>query len=406
MNLSKIKVNFEYFLVQAVFWMGVCTISGFAAVYLQGRGYNNTELGLILCLGNAGGLIFSPVLASLVDKYGKLDNIHTYWAMLLLQIISLALLSLMKGKSLSMSAVYVLLLTCNAAAQPMVTQLSFELERSGHHINFGAARSGGSVAYAILVTAMGTIVSHLGCKVIIAAGLIVLSVEAVLLAVITYQLCRAHLFGGALPSEGAAESKSLGGFIADNRRFSVLLIGMALIYFSHSALTNFLINVVNNVGGDTVTFGRISAFAAVAELPAMLLADRLSTRFRLSSLIRFSLIAFTVKALAVAAASTVPALYAALAIQALSYAVLTPILVRYVEKVISSADAAKGQSLAYSSLVLGSIFSGFIVGSMFDSVGVTATMLVCAAISLAGTLICMPAVENTPAPQLTPTNMG
>lgn len=399
MKLSKRVINTEYFFVQAIFWMGFCTIVAFAAVYMQDRGYSNTELGVVLCLGNIFGLILSPVLASLVDKYAKVDNLHTYWVMLALQSVLFVLLLFITGKSLAVSAIYVLLLTCNACAGPMVTQLSFELEGLGHHVNFGIARSGGSLACAIFAPTMGTIISRFGCRIVAVIGLIIMAVEAAILAVVTLQICRAGLFGGGASTGRSAESKSLGGFIAGNKRFFIFVLGLAVLYIPHSALTNFMVNVVNNVGGDTVTLGRINGYTAFMELPTMLLADRLMRKWKLSSLMRFAVITFTVKALAIALATSVPLLFVAMATQTISYAVLTPVIVRYVERVISPADEAKGQSLAYTSLTLGSIFSSIIVGPLFDSLGTTPTMFISVGISLVGTLICLFSIQKTPDPK-------
>ena len=71
MRLSNTALNIEYSLVQAFFWMGFCISFSFAAFYLQSRGYSNSELGLVLSLGNVGGLVVSPVLASVIDRSKK-----------------------------------------------------------------------------------------------------------------------------------------------------------------------------------------------------------------------------------------------------------------------------------------------------------------------------------------------
>ena len=48
MRKKSTSLNIEYALVQAFFWMGYCVCSAYAAVFLQGRGYSNSELGLII----------------------------------------------------------------------------------------------------------------------------------------------------------------------------------------------------------------------------------------------------------------------------------------------------------------------------------------------------------------------
>ena len=53
-------VTFHYTLITGGFWMAFCVVTAYAAVYLQGIGCNNQELGLILAMGNVGGAVLSP----------------------------------------------------------------------------------------------------------------------------------------------------------------------------------------------------------------------------------------------------------------------------------------------------------------------------------------------------------
>ena len=55
-------------LITGGFWMAFCVVTAYAAVYLQGVGCTNGELGLILALGNVGGALLSPVLGARIDR--------------------------------------------------------------------------------------------------------------------------------------------------------------------------------------------------------------------------------------------------------------------------------------------------------------------------------------------------
>lgn len=68
MRKKSTALNIEYSFVQAFFWMGFCVCSAYAAVFLQGRGYSNSELGLIISLGSIAAFIISPSLASKLDR--------------------------------------------------------------------------------------------------------------------------------------------------------------------------------------------------------------------------------------------------------------------------------------------------------------------------------------------------
>ncbi|MBP3485273.1 MAG: hypothetical protein J6J81_00395, partial [Oscillospiraceae bacterium] len=49
-----------YAAAQVFFWMDLCMAISFAAVYLQGLGYNNTQLGAIMAVGNIAGALMGP----------------------------------------------------------------------------------------------------------------------------------------------------------------------------------------------------------------------------------------------------------------------------------------------------------------------------------------------------------
>ena len=52
----------QYSAVQGTFWMGYCVCISFAAVYLQGLGYTNAQLGVVMAVGNLLGAVLGPEL--------------------------------------------------------------------------------------------------------------------------------------------------------------------------------------------------------------------------------------------------------------------------------------------------------------------------------------------------------
>ena len=68
MNNKVCRTNIAYYIIQGFYWMSICVSNNYAAFYLQSRGYSNSQLGVILALGNIAGFILSPILASVVDR--------------------------------------------------------------------------------------------------------------------------------------------------------------------------------------------------------------------------------------------------------------------------------------------------------------------------------------------------
>lgn len=388
---KKKSIGAAYALLQGFYWMGLGTAVGYCAVYLQGRGYSNSQLGLVMALGFIVSLLLSPALASLVDGAKRVGVFHVSWTLLLVQALALLCLILLPGQNAAVSALYMLYIAACICGNPMLTQLSIDLNRCGKPVNYAAARGFGSIFYALGVLFLGVLAGRFGSFVLPYAGMTFLLLQAAALAALSFSGVRP-----ALPAAGGekAAAVSLGRFIRENRRFCVLLLGTALIYFTHNLTNNYLINVVRQVGGNTGSMGALGCFMAVLEFPVMLLYNRLTHRFRCGHVLRLSVVFFALKALAIALAGSMAGLYAAHLLQIFSFALFTPTMVRYVNLHISGADSAKGQSLAYNMSTLGAVFASFLGGLLFDSISVPAVLLIGAAVSALGALLCQFCIEK------------
>ena len=242
------KMNFLYGLVQVSYWSGFCMAFIYAAVFLQDKGYSNTRLGFIMAAGNIIGLFLAPVLASLVDK-AKRSGIFIYTGLLLAAELLLVLSFFGAKQGLYLSVAYSIHMGCFLSVTPLNTQLCFVLEGWCGKLNFGATRGAGSLAFALVSTFMGSIVFRFGTTTLLYGQLLVISLQAVLLIYI-YLLDKSHSSGSLFIQEKETGS-SLISFFRDNPRFSVMLLGVSMLFFAHNLLCNFFINVVSNLGGST-----------------------------------------------------------------------------------------------------------------------------------------------------------
>ena len=108
-----------------------------------------------------------------------------------------------------------------------------------------------------------------------------------------------------------------------------------------------------------------------------------------------AVIMFSVKELMIYLASSLPALYAAEALQAFSFALFVPASVRYVDEVIAKHNAVKGQAFVTAMMTLGSIFASYIGGLLLDTSTPKFTLLVGVIVSAVGTLIMLGAIQPT-----------
>ena len=382
-------VTLHYTVITGGFWMAFCVVTAYAAVYLQGVGCSNAELGLILALGNVGGALLSPVLGARIDRNRNLRHATVVNVLLAVQVVLLAVLRIHPKHDLLTAVCYVLYMTAMMPVNAVNLDLCVRLERAKAPLNFGFARSMGSFSFVILSTLLGIITAQWGFLTLPLAGLAVVCIQFFGNRLIDRDLREAE---ASAPPEAVTvteRSSSLPVFIRENKMFCLMLFGTIIVFIAHSIDGNFLINEVRALGGDTAIMGYVAAFTAITEVPVMMFAAKLPKRWETVQYIRLALVMFVFKALAYALAPTIPLFFLARVLQAPSYALYTVLIVGYAYSVVARKDSAKAQSLAFSMTTFGSVFASLIGGPMFDAVGVKTTMLTAAAIALAGAAIAL-----------------
>ena len=402
MNLKKSvsPVTFHYMIITGGFWMAFCVVTAYAAVYLQGVGCSNVELGLILALGNVGGALLSPVLGAMIDRNRSLRHAAVINVLLGVQVVLLVLLRLHPRHDLLTAACYVLYMTSMMPVNAVNLDLCVRLERAKAPLNFGLARSMGSFSFVILSTLLGLITAQWGHLSLPFAGLAVVLLQFFGNRLIDRDLREAE--AAVPPGEIAVteQSSSLPVFIRENRMFCLMLFGTIIIFIAHNMDGNFLINEIRALGGNTAIMGYVAAFTAITEVPVMMFASKLPKKWSTVQYIRLAFVFFILKALAYALAPTIPLFFAARVLQAPSYALYTVLIVGYADRQVARKDSAKAQSLAFSMTTIGSVLASLIGGRMFDTVGVKPTMLTAVAIAAVGAVIALAGTREKK--QLTP----
>lgn len=380
-------VNGEYALIQGLYWAGFCGIVSYASVYLQDRGYSNTRLGQILAIGYILGFLIPQVLASWIDRSEKITVYRCQWALLFSQVLIVLALRQLPGSGVVVSVLSIFLIGTEITLNPMNTEISADLELRLGHINYGAARGTGSVAFAPVSVLIGKLLEGVGTQVLdeIFFTFILLQAAALLLLCLSI---RGSVSAGESDYRSRSSSSSFLEFFQENRRFFGLLAGVSLLFFTHNLVNNYLINVVRSVNGDTSDMGLLSGFTAFMEIPMMFLYDRLLRRFSCEATVRFASSVFVLKALAIALAPGMGGLYCANTLQLLSFAMITPAMVEYVNRNIDHKDSAKGQALAFGMVTLGNILSSAIGGPLYDAFPVRIVLLIGSVVALGGAVLC------------------
>ena len=401
-------LNIKYGCIHGTYWMYYGVAGSFASAFLLARGYSNAEIGIILAVGNILAVFLQPLIADLADRSKKLSLIGVTQLSAVLLMVLTGLLFVMKQKSAALWVVYMFIMAWMTTLQPLFNSLAFKLEETGVHINFGACRSVGSLAYAVLCAFLGTLVEAKGVGVLPLSGEIVLLMLLASLWVTKTQFDRmvgektgkqaVSVLGecGHVPAADAEEAEeiNLALFVKRNKLFVVLNLAVIGVFFSNSILNNFMLQVVEGVGGTSEDMGRIFSVMAFLEIPALFFFDKINERFSCQLILKFAAICFTLKVLLIYLAESVTMIYVAHLLQTLSFGLFLPAMVSFIGEVMAKGEAVKGQALYTVMTTASSMLASVLGGIMLDVSGPGFMLLVSTIVTGLGALVLVLIVDR------------
>lgn len=403
----KFILNLDYALIQGAYW-GFYIVTGiFVSVYMLGKGYSNTSIGIVIALGNILSVFVQTILANITDRAENINDISVIKILLVVLFVLTGGVLMIGTRSMLLTVVYTVLIVVHTALHPFVNALSFTLSEGGEHVSFGIGRSMGSLVAAVLGLVMGYMVSDYGVDVILITGLVLLAVmEAVMIMTGRHyrRLCiegkdspgnagETDAAAAACDSAGAAEI-GFGEFISGNKVFMLLSAGVVALFFGNVILENFTIQIVDSIGGDTEQMGMVVFVMAILEMPAMLFFDKLRHRFSYVLLLRVSAVFFAAKIIMIWLAPSMTFIYLAQVNQVLGYGLMFPAMVGFIDDIMSKGEAVRGQAVFTTAITVGNVLGCVFGGRILDIASVRTLLCISSLITVAGTLVICAAVNH------------
>lgn len=427
-------------------------ICNFASVFLLARGYSNSEIGITLAVSNVLAVVLQPVIADLADRAKKLSLIGMTEIITVLMMVVTAGLLAIDGKTMALTVIFVLLIAWHMVLQPLFNSLAFRLSEAGAPVNFGFARSMGSLIYAVFTAVFGVVVERCGVLSIPVTGEIVLVMLLVSLILAKRSFDRAKRTGdrGAMhescgrqvrgrcaevhegcdverygccedacdgggsgagsddlcieafcidESEAAAPDYSeppisLVQFTKRHRCFFLVNLGVLGLYFGNAVFNNYMAQIVDSVGGGSDDMGIIFCISALCEIPFMASINLLRKKFSCQLLLKVASIGFLLKTGSCALAASVHMVIAAHLFQLIGFGLFLPAMVLFIDETMSRAEAVKGQALFTTMVAIGTVFSSLAGGMILDISGARALLVVATVVTAAGAAIIMATIDK------------
>lgn len=399
MRNRSLRLNAQYAAINAMLFAQACGTMGFAANFLLGKGLSNSLFGIVMTAVSIVGAVFQAVFAPIIDRSDTISE-KKFISWTLVVAIAGSVLLLFVDNIWLLIPVVVVTYATTSAAMPFLNSIAFLYEKEGITINYGISRGMGSATYAVAGWVFGQfLVSH--SPALLPWFYIVLS-GLTLLAVVTLPNPTPLAEADAALSQDKDAEKGLSypDFFRKYRVLALVFAGMALMYFCHVIINNFMINVVGAIVGAKGASGYQGTavfIQAMVELPVMFLFAQIMKRVSTKRLMAFAAIMYSVKhavVLASIALGSIGLYYVGMALQMLSYAVLVPASVYFANEVCEKSDLNKGQSVMSLSNTIGSLFASFIGGLLFDALPVSGVVGVGAAVSVLGSVLVVLAMRQ------------
>ncbi|NMA94101.1 MAG: MFS transporter [Clostridiales bacterium] len=372
------SINAKYRLLQALNCMMFSAGHSYLSYYLLEQGFKTSTIGIIIATAGILSSLAQPYLGRLADR-----NPNIGWKQILAALAitcEAAILAVIFSPSPMVSAIFygleIALINCMV---PMVNAACFYYNRMGTPVDFGIARGTGSAAYALTSLALGRITAMEGPHPVPIIGAIVMGITIICINSLPYNPADDKVVFHEKQDSGKKDS--IFDFAARYKAFMIMILAILLVFSFQNMYSNYLIQILGDLGGSSADLGKALFIAAVFELPMMLISGKILKRMESHKLIVFGVAAYVIRAMMMYLAGNLNALFFSMTLQMFSFTIVTFSSVHYADVMMRKEDKVTGQALATfassGASVIGSLTGGFIC----DAYG-TKNML------LAGTALC------------------
>lgn len=368
-------------IVEAAYWFGYCTYIAFMVTTLLDNGWSNSKATAAMTSMSLISLLIQPIFGYLSDNYlseKKLTRILMLCSAIFLALMPFALKS---GYSILVLVDMVCINVTGGQVCGLLDAWVVGLKNEHPSMNYGLLRGTGSLTYALSSLSMGLVTVRLGHG----ARLWIGGIAMLLSFAASYFLKGSKR---AIEEENAQQlsGKEAMQLVFSSKKFNLLLIVTFCLLLGSNSMTTLLQLCIQDFGGTTAQVGTASALCAISEVPCMFLMAYVIGRIGEPKLMALCSLFYVIRMIATAAAGTVNALILIQLLQGITYAVLMPVSMSYLSRIVDARvrSTAVTTFTAITSSVA-SILGNFIT-TLLLSAGFTArsALIVFSAFALVG----------------------
>lgn len=369
MSTKDKKLNVWYAFILGAYWMIFAVSSIFVVPLLRLRGFDDSQIGLLIAIRSASAICVSPVIATFSDRHRTFQIKNILMILLVINITNTCIFQFCELNYPTTVLSFIILGASTNTMPPLHSSIAMKFNENGRNLVYSIGRGTGSICYAIVSLLLGQFVSsdNYSASLYIQIGLDIFS----LICIFFFPKYRTESDELAMKS-GTQEDEvhSIGYLLKQYPNFMLFLIASVLVFVGYCMCNSFMIDIIISRGGDNADMGISCFILGAAELPTAILFPVLRKKFGTKRLLEISAVFALMKMVLLYLSCNVIAIFFSQTLQMLGNGMYWPTSVYYVNETISGKDQVKGQSLANIAsvnvgAVLGSVVSGKLL-SYFD----------------------------------------
>ena len=363
------KYSLFCFLLTAIFYIIQVSVLGFTVYFLNENGFSASEVALLMAAFGVVAAITQPILGTFADKNRNIDfkNILTFMGILVL--ISFIILCHFSKNKIIIGLFFGIIFILTNNMSPFVNSSCFYYKENGIDVNFGIARGFGSFSFALVSYILGSFTKIFGAIAVSYNGIIASIIFLIIILLIPRVKNIDTIDNKENLKNDIQKNRRIQYFIKKYPSFFLMIFATIFALCFQNADCGYLINIIENLGGDSSHLGIANGLAALVEIPIMFMITRIMKKISVKKLIAIACGFFIVRGIVFCIPSMM-AIYIAQLLQMFTYAILIPSTVYLSDEIMQEEDKNKGQTLIGMAVTMGLILGSFVGGELITIGGI------------------------------------
>lgn len=370
------KTNICCYLLFGLLFIIMLTVYGYGVYFLKNLGLSYVDIGTTIAISALLSSILQPILGRIADTY------HYPWQRILLilnLILIISILSMFILPNNHSYLMFALMIIASGCMYPFITYSPFYYEHHGIKTNFGVARGFGSLTFTVFALIIGFALRDMNFMVIPLFSL----ASSIMMMII---ICLLPDYGYKDNFEKRDFRKNI---FSKYPVFTLFLVSLIFLMTFQNLFECYMINIIENVGGNISNVGISNSLAAVLELPVMFFFIKILDKADAKKLIIIASLFYIVRSIMICFAQDIVIIYLSQILQMLTFALIVPASVHLTNDMIEDNDQYEAQAFLGATVTVGLIFANFIGGNVLQLYGIDVLLQVLVLLTVLGSVFAL-----------------